>query len=163
MKEIKHRTSIRNFTNEAVEQEKIENILRAAMQAPSAGNQQPWEFYVVTDKGKIKELSETSPYAGCAANASVVIAIVYKDDIIFPDYAQIDCSIAVENMLLEIDHLGLGSVMLGIAPLKERMDAVGKVLNLPENLHAFTLLPVGYPGEVKEQEDRYDANRVHYL
>ena len=57
MKEIFERVSIRKYTDRAVEDEKILAILRAAMAAPSAGNQQPWEFYVVRDRNKLEELS----------------------------------------------------------------------------------------------------------
>ena len=53
MKEIFHRISVRKYQKQAVEPEKIEQLLRAAMAAPSAKNQQPWEFYVVTDKEKM--------------------------------------------------------------------------------------------------------------
>ena len=63
MKEIFHRVSIRKYKKQAVEKEKILQILKAAMQAPSACNQQPWEFYVVTDPEKIQKLSQTTPYA----------------------------------------------------------------------------------------------------
>ena len=61
MKEIFERVSIRKFKDIQVEPEKVEAILRAAMAAPSAGNQQPWEFFVVTDKAANKQLSEISP------------------------------------------------------------------------------------------------------
>ena len=71
MKEIFERVSIRKYTDRAVEDEKILAILRAAMAAPSAGNQQPWEFYVVRDRNKLEELSRVSPYAGCAKAAPV--------------------------------------------------------------------------------------------
>jgi nitroreductase len=64
--EIYTRVSTRKFEDRPVEQEKITQLLRAAMQAPSAGNQQPWEFFAVTDKEKIKVLSQSNPYAGCA-------------------------------------------------------------------------------------------------
>ena len=63
IKNIAHRVSIRKYQNKPVEKEKVKAVLRAAMQAPSAGNQQPWEFYVVTDKEKLKALAQTSPYA----------------------------------------------------------------------------------------------------
>ena len=72
MNAIFNRVSIRRFDTIPVEQEKIDKILRAAMAAPSACNQQPWEYYVVTDKDTILALSKTSPYAGCAENAPVV-------------------------------------------------------------------------------------------
>ena len=69
MKEIFERVSIRKYTDQPVEEEKILAILRAAMAAPSAGNQQPWEFYIVRDRSKLEELSRVSPYAGCTKTA----------------------------------------------------------------------------------------------
>lgn len=159
-----HRTSIRKYEDRPVEKEKILDILRAGMQAPSAGNQQPWEFYVVTDPEKIKALSTVSPYAGCAAGAKVVIVPVYrKQGLKFDEYAQIDMSIAQENIWLRTDELGLGGVWLGIAPLQERMDKVREVLQLPDTVEAFSLFPLGYPAEQKEQADRYDESRIHFV
>ena len=75
--------------------------------------------------------------------------------------AQIDMAIATENILLEAESLGLGAVMLGIAPFEERMKAVEEILNLPENFRAFTIIPIGYPKHKREQEDRYEPSRVH--
>lgn len=101
MDSIFHRVSIRKFQDKPVEPEKIEKLLRAAMAAPSAGNQQPWEFYVVTNRDLIQKLAATSPYTGCAKNAPVLIVSAYREDVIFPMYAQIDLSIANENLWLE--------------------------------------------------------------
>ena len=69
MNSIFHRISVRKYEDKPVEKEKIMQILKAGMQAPSACNQQPWEFYVVTDKKKIEALSKMTPYTGCAAKA----------------------------------------------------------------------------------------------
>ena len=80
MENIFHRVSIRKYEDKPVEKEKILQILKAGMQAPSACNQQPWEFYVVTDKEKILELSKATPYSGCAAGAPVVIVPVYRKE-----------------------------------------------------------------------------------
>ncbi len=160
---IFHRTSIRQFEDRAVEPEKIEQILRAAMQAPTAGNQQSWEFYVVTNSDKLEQLSKTSPYAGCAANAPTAIVVAYKDGGIFPDYNDIDCAIAAEHIWLAADALGLGTVMLGIAPLQERMQAVEQVLEMPSDVHAFTIFPIGYPEKVNSQQNRYDESKVHFV
>lgn len=80
MESIYHRVSIRKFQDRPVEKEKIDAILRAAMQAPSAVNQQPWEFYVVTNRDKIQSLSRSQPYAGAAAGAPVVIVPVYRKE-----------------------------------------------------------------------------------
>ena len=161
MNEIFTRVSTRKFEDRPVEQEKITQLLRAAMQAPSAGNQQPWEFYVVTDKDKIKALSQSNPYAGCAAGAPVVIVPCYKvEGARFPEYCEIDLSIATENLWLEAASLGLGAVWIGTAPLKDRIDKVEAVLGNPKGLHAFALVPVGYPAETKEQQNRFDENRM---
>ncbi len=158
------RVSIRKFEPRPVENDKIRQILRAAMQAPSAGNQQPWEFFVVTNPKLIEQLSQASPYAHCAAEAPVVIVCAYRTaGLRFPAYAQIDLSIAQENLWLMTDELGLGGVWLGIAPLRDRMDYVANVIDLPEGLEVFSLFPLGYPAQTKEQQDRFDEGRIHYL
>lgn len=164
MESLFHRTSVRQFTNEPVSHEQIIHILKAGMQAPSAGNQQPWEFYVVTDQDIIAKLSLASPYAKCAANAPVVIVpVTRKNNLRFPEYAEIDMSIAQENIWLATDALGLGGVWLGIAPNKERIDYVNRVLKLPDHLNAFSLFPLGHPVSIKPQADRFDESRIHFL
>ena len=150
MENIFHRVSIRKYEDKPVEKEKILQILKAGMQAPSACNQQPWEFYVVTDKEKIRELSKATPYSGCAAGAPVVIVPVYrKEGLVVQDMAQIDMSIAQENIWLETDALGLGGVWIGIAPMQDRMDLVHDILKLPENVEVFSLFALGYPADGK--------------
>ena len=63
MKEIFDRVSVRKYTVQPVEAEKVEKLLRAAMAAPSAGNQQPWEFCVVRNRETLDQLAACSPYA----------------------------------------------------------------------------------------------------
>ncbi len=101
MESIFHRTSIRQYTEQEVESEKIEKMLRAAMAAPSAVNQQPWEYYVVTDVEKLEELSKTSPYAGCTKNAPLAERMQAVADVIsIPDelkaFAVIPCGYPVK-------------------------------------------------------------------
>ena len=163
MKEIFERVSIRKYTDRAVEDEKILAILRAAMAAPSAGNQQPWEFYVVRDRNKLEELSRVSPYAGCAKAAPVAIVSAYREKLWAPAYAQIDMSIAMENLWLACGEQGLGGVWLGIAPVEERMRAVEDIVGIPEGLRAFAVFPLGYPAEERKQQDRFDESRIHLI
>jgi nitroreductase len=164
MKEIFTRISVRKYTDQPVEAEKIDRILKAAMQAPSAADQQPWEFYVVRDKAVINQLAQASPYAKCTANAGTVIVPCYRTEGLWcPEYAEIDLSIACENLWLETAAQGLGTVMLGIAPHEDRMEAVARALNLPANLKPFTVFPIGYPAKSRPQQDRYDADRIHYI
>lgn len=164
MNEIFTRVSIRKFEDRQVEPDKITRLLRAAMAAPSAGNQQPWEFYVVTDKEKIKALADCSPYSGCAVGAPVVIVPCYRTNgLRFPEFDTIDLSIATENILLQVTSLGLGAVWLAVAPIADRMEKVEAVLGNPKDVHAFALVPVGYPTENKLQQDRFDGSRIHYI
>ncbi|MBR3250228.1 MAG: nitroreductase family protein [Erysipelotrichaceae bacterium] len=163
MSAIFDRVSIRKYEDRAVEEEKILAILKAAMQAPSACDQQPWEFYVVTDKETLKKLSEVSPYAGMTKDAPAAIVSVYRKECEVPEYAQIDLSIAMENLWLETADQGLGGVWLGIAPNEERMKKVEEVLNVPDHLRAFAIFPFGYPAQHRKQEDRFDEKRIHYI
>ena len=163
MNHIFTRVSIRKYQDRPVEKEKTLAILKAAMQAPSAGNQQPWEFYVVTNKETLKALSEVHPYAGMTKDAPAAIVAAYRKECILPDYAQIDLAIAMENLWLETDAQGLGGVWLGIAPQEERMKRVEEILNIPDTMRAFAIFPYGYPAEERKQQDRFDESRIHYV
>ncbi len=164
MNAIFTRTSTRQFESREVESKYIIKILRAAMAAPSAVNQQPWEFYVINDKEIISRLSQVSPYSRPAANAPVVVVPCYHTDgLNAPMMVEIDMALAVENILLEAEDLGLGAVMLGIAPIPELMRAAAEILNLPENFKPFTIIPIGWPVNKHPQEDRYEPSRIHTL
>lgn len=167
MEEIFNRVSVRAYLYTEVEDEKIELLLRAGMAAPSAGNQQPWEFYVVRDRSMLSSLSQCSPYANAAREAPVAIVACYnKDRLRFKEFADSDMSASVENILLEAVSLDLGAVWLGVAPIRSRMDYVRDAMNLPDNLEAFAIIPVGYmrPRRFpRMREDRYDPARIHFI
>ncbi|MBR3622546.1 MAG: nitroreductase family protein [Selenomonadaceae bacterium] len=164
MNAIFTRTSVRSYEERLVETEKIEKILKAAMAAPSAMNQQPWEFYVVTNKDVLQKLSESSPYSKMTAKAPAAIVVCgRKDGLTVPELVKVDLSLATENILLELEEQGLGGVVLGIAPFTERMEKVAEAISLPQNLSVFTIIPFGYPLQKKPQQNRYDKTRVHYV
>ena len=163
MSSIYHRVSIRRYQNRPVEKEKIEAILRAAMQAPSACNQQPWEFYAVTDPEILLALSQVHKYSGMVKDAPAAIVSAYRTDSYAPAFAQVDMSIAMENLWLETDAQGLGGVWLGIAPIEENMRKVENIIGMPDNLRAFAIFPFGYPAEERQQQDRFDPTRIHWL
>lgn len=163
MNSIFNRASVRSFDGRKVEPEKIELLMKAAMAAPSACNQQPWEFVVVTEPAVLTELSGCSPYAGCIGRAPLGIAVCMRTQgLRAPDYAQIDASAAAENILLEAVELGLGAVWLGIAPGRDRMEAVRQIIGAPEAIQPFCLIACGYPDQPASPANRYDSTRVHY-
>ena len=142
MNNIYHRVSIRKYKDCPVEKDKLLQILKAGMQAPNACNQQPWEFYVVTDKETIQKLSQITPYAGCAAKAPVIIVPVYRTEGLpaLPMVA-IDMGMALENIWLETDALGIG-----ISPIQEWMDQARQILGITENLSVFFTVCARIPG-----------------
>ena len=130
--EIYRRTSVRNFLDKDISDDLVIQIIKAGMQAPSAKNQQPWEFYIVKNKKLIEKLSSVTPYSLFSKEAPIIIVPCYSSDCIEPDYALIDLSICMENMWLETDSLDLGGCMIGIAPIDEQMMSVKKILNIDD-------------------------------
>lgn len=163
MKELFERVSVRRYEDRPVEPEKIEALLRAAMAAPSAVNQQPWEFYVIRDREVLERLAGVTPYSGCAGRAPAAIVSAYREKLWAPAYVQIDMSIAMENLWLACGEQGLGGVWLGIAPVEDRMRAVEDIVGIPEGLRAFAVFPLGYPAEERKQQDRFDESRIHFI
>lgn len=163
---IYKRASVRRFTDDPVTDDEVRALLRAAMAAPSAGNQQPWEFYVVRDEAMRVRLSETTPYAKPAAAAPcVIVACAHMPELRFPLCVPQDISAAVENLLLEAVEQGLGAVWLGVAPEPDRVAAVAEVLDLPEGIEPFALVACGRPAEepTPRGRDRYDESRIHWV
>ncbi len=164
MNAIFNRRSIRKFKDQSVESEKIEKLLRAAMQAPSAANQQPWEFIVVQDKAALEKLSEVSPYSKPVATSGVTFILVANENaLIVPTAWQQDMSAAAENLLLEATELELGGVWFGVATSEVVTETVGKLYALPSHIKPFAMIAVGYPdGQSNVFVDRYKAEKVHF-
>lgn len=162
MSSITTRRSIRKYTSEAVPEETVTEILKAAMCAPSAGNEQPWHFIVITDRAILNEIPKVHPYSSMLKGTSVAI-LVCGDETLekHKGYWVQDCAAATENMLLMATELGLGSVWLGVYPLEDRVEGMRKLLGIPSHITPFSLLPLGYPAEQKPPADRYNASRVH--
>ncbi len=163
MNAIFTRRSIRNYLNKPVEREKVEQLLKAAMQAPSAGNQRPWEFIVVDDKELLFKLSLMSPYAGAVKEAAVAVVVLgNKANMKFPENWQMDLSAATQNLLLQAVELELGAVWFGVAPLEERMKYVTELFDLPKTVIPFAVVPMGYAVTGNKYIDRYEQAKVHY-
>jgi nitroreductase len=158
------RRSIRAFTAEPVDPVRVEMILKAAMAAPSASNRKPWHFIVVTDARVRTALAKAHPHAAMVAEAPLALVPCGEPRLSVPvgqDYWIQDLAAAAENILLAATGLGLGSVWCGVHPVPERVEAVRRVLGIPEQVIPFALIAVGHPAEHKEPRTQYDARRVH--
>ena len=162
---INNRRSIRKFSKKSLDRDVIIKLLKAAMQAPSAGNQRPWEFIVVEDKKTLTSMADMSPYSACIAGAAAAIVfLANKERMRFPENWQQDMSAAAENLLLEAASLDLGAIWLGVSPDNKRETYLSGLFKLGDNLTPFCVIPVGYPAEGQENKfiDRYEENRVHF-
>ncbi len=164
MQEIFNRRSIRKFEDRPVEKEKIDKLLRAAMQAPSAANQQPWEFIVAEDKEVLNKLSQMTPYSKPVASSAVTFILLANcGNLMIPTAWQQDLGAAAENILLEATHLDLGAVWLGVAVSDSSMAYITDLYSLPDTVKPFALIAIGYPdGQKNEFIDRYKAEKVYY-
>ena len=164
MDAIFKRVSVRKFSNEPVDEWQVERLLRAAMAAPSGGNQQPWQFVVVTDAQLNEKLGEVSKFSQPAAAAPLnIVPVIDRSGARFPELAQLDLSACVENILLEAAELDLGAVWLCVYPETDRMNHVASVLSIPDDFEPFAIVSVGHPAErPHDQQDRFNEGRVHH-
>ncbi len=162
---IMTRTSIRQYKDQPVEQEKIDIMLKAAMAAPTAVNLQPWHFIVIDDKKTIDLLSGKQP-----TNAPLLIAVCGDTDKTtmpdgkgkLPDFWIQDVSAATENLLLAAHAQGLGAVWTGVYPIMERTAEVANVLNCPKNIIPLAVVRIGYPDEAPEPKDKFKEENISY-
>ncbi len=159
---IMTRRSIRTYTGEPVSEEEVQQLLRAAMAAPSAGNQQPWHFVVVRDQETRRRVTEVHPYSAMLPEAEVCIAVCAELALQKHEgYWVQDCSAATQNILLAAHALGLGAVWLGVHPTDDRKSGVREILGLPDGVECLALVSVGRPAEEAGPADRYHPDRVH--
>lgn len=160
---IRTRRSIRKFKSEAVPGDAVRGLLEAAMSAPSAGDERPWQFVVIDDRGTLSDIPRVCPNAAMARQAALAILVCADMSLArYPEFWVQDCSAAVENMLIAARSLGLGAVWAGVYPMKDRVDGLRRLLGLPEEIIPFALIPLGYPDEDPGQRERYDGSRVHH-
>jgi len=154
---VKQRQSVRKYTGQPVEEEKLQRCLEAARLAPSASNSQPWKFIVVNDPELVQKVArETigplSTFNNFVPQAPVIVAIVIEKMKVFTkigasiqdrEYPLIDIGIAAEHFCLQAAEEGLGTCMLGWfneKPIKE-------LLNIPKDRRIGLLITLGYAPE----------------
>ena len=159
---ILSRRSIRNYTEQPVSDELTNELLKAAMSAPSAGNEQPWHFVIINQREILDEIPNLHPYSQMLKQAPLAI-LVCGDATLekYKGYWVQDCSAATENILLAAQAKGLGAVWLGVYPLEDRIAGLRKLLNIPDHVTPLALVSIGYPAEQKPRSNRFDASRIH--
>lgn len=162
LKAIFTRRSIRKYSGNLITDEQLEVLLRAAMHAPSAKNRQPWHFIVINDRKVLAEIAEGHPYGKMLTQASAAIVICGDKNIEELDSLVLqDCSAASQNILLAAHDMGLGAVWLGLQPREDRISSLKAILKFPDYIMPVSMVSLGSPDEIKEDQERYLVDRIH--
>ena len=170
IKTIKERRAIRSYQDKPIEKEKIEQILDAGLWAPSARNLQPWKFIIVANKDLIKETAKRvqdkvindPKYSFVKERAEIKEdAIFYSAPLVIfvlgdkeNHWSTIDCSLAMQNMMLAAHSLGIASCPIGMSRhLKDEKDLIEK-LGFDKNYELVLALTFGYADEKPEPKER---------
>ena len=157
------RRSIRRYTREGVSDDIVKQLLEAAMSAPSAGNEQPWQFVVIRQRQVLDAIPSIHPYSQMLKEASLGIVVCGDLSLeVYKGFWVQDCSAATQNMLIAAHALGLGAVWLGFYPFEDRVAGLKRMLSLPEQIIPLSLVSIGWPGEQKRPAERYRQERVHF-
>lgn len=160
---ILSRRSVRTFKPEAVPEQLMAELLEAAMAAPSAGNQQPWHFVVITARKTLDAIPKFHPYSHMLHEAQAAVLVCGDVSLeMHKGYWVQDCSAATENMLLAAHGLGLGGVWVGVYPCEDRVGKFRELLDIPQHVIPFSLVAIGYPAEHLPKAKRFDPSRIHY-
>jgi nitroreductase len=168
-KAILGRRSVRDYEKKEVPEDILNEILKAGAMAPSAMDRQPCRYIIITDKEKIRELSDkVKDLAGALGlGARLLERMKLKDDVIFYDApllimivaeksegAPIDCALAAQNMMLRAYDLGLGSCFIGFAKLLHEDRETLEGLGVKGNQELYCPLIFGYPKGQSHEKKR---------
>ena len=152
------RRSIRKYTNQPVEREKLDYMLRCALMAPSGKRLNPWEFVVITDTATIRAMAPCKEY-GAGMLETAMAAIVVAVDEQKSTTALFDGAIAAEHLLLAAEEQGLGACWCHIVGRENAEKMVKQLAGVPENLTVICVVTVGYKDEERKN---YDLDKLLY-
>lgn len=151
---LRKRRSIRKFTTQSVEVDKIEALVEAAVRTPTSRDLKPWDFIVVTDSHMLEKIGLAKAH-GSSFVAGAPLAIVFAADMDKSDVWTEDCSIAAIVVQMVAEEIGLGScwAQIRLRPHNEECSAgdyIKNLLGLPASYAVECVLGIGYPAESKQ-------------
>jgi len=155
------RRSVRHYdSSRDVPQEVVEKLLKAAVQAPSAGNLQPWRFWVVRDKSLKEAMAEAAGNQFFVAQASTIVVVCADLEASSWGYGKRgvdlysiqDTAAAIQNLMLAAHAEGLGTCWVGAF----NEEKIRRYLKLPERIRPVAVIPVGYPSQERKKASKKD-------
>ena len=164
---ILRRRSMRKFTEQALRQDEVVALLRAALMAPTSKGTRAWQFVVVDDKETLVRLSQCKD-KGAELIAGAPLAVVVLGDPAVSDVWIEDTSVATTYLLLQAEDLGLGACWVQVrnrsmADGKPAEEMVRSILGIPEHLRVLSIVAVGHKGMERKpfNEDNLQWEKVH--
>lgn len=152
------RKSVRHYTDQEVETDKLLTLVKAGMAAPTAMNRQPWSFIIVTNMAQVASINDR-PGLMMLKKAKAVILVLGKKD---EKFWQQDCSAATENILLAAEAMGLGAVWCAGYPMTDRTESYKELFNYSDDYEVLSLISIGYSTGEDQPKDKYKEEKIHW-
>lgn len=176
MSNILSRKSVRSYTADTIPAAVMENLLRAAMAAPSGRNIQPWSFVVLSDTSRYDEIFGDNHNMAMFKQSAAIVVLCADTTVVRPprdnpDAPAVqqpngiwrdDMGAVTENLLLAAEAYGLGACWTACYPYPDRMDPIKKALQLPSTVVPYAVVSIGYHDGTTQPKDKWDPARVHY-
>lgn len=148
---ISTRRSVRSYCDEAMPLKELQTIAEYGLYAPSAHNQQAWNFFLISKKSDFEFLGDLMEFWKMIPKSWGVILAAYDTSLLrSPEFIQQDMGAAMQNLLLASHAEGLGAVWVGLYPHEAEMQAIHQHFQLPEAIVPFALVAIGKPaGELR--------------
>lgn len=160
---MKHRRSVRKYSDRSVSDKDIELVIKAAMTSASSRGRRSWSFVIVKDRDMLLKLAESRAGGASSMLSGAQAAVVVAGDTKLSDMWIEDCSIAMTNMQLMADHIGLGSCWIQIRDRDHSETVtsdryVRELLRIPDEYRVEAILSIGYP---VSHPDAYDIDELY--
>ncbi len=156
---IYSRRSVREYTDEPVEDQQVLEIIRAGMWAPSGLNNQPWRFAIVKEPGLKAKFEPLTKYSRIIKSARVLLPVfIDKEAMYHPVKDHQAIGACLENMLLAAHSMGLGAVWLGEILKSDR--EIRNLLGLGDNLELMAVIALGHPARRDQKSRRRDMDEL---
>lgn len=155
---IKQRQSVRTYNNEEIAKKDLEKIIDSARLAPTARGEEPWEFVVVTEKKKLREIGNFAQNGAFIKNAAAGIVVISRKT----KYYLEDGAAATQNILLAATALGIGSCWIA-GDKKPYAEKILALLEVPAGYNLVSIISLGYPEDkLKSQVKKRVEEVIHY-
>ncbi|WP_372773988.1 nitroreductase family protein [Mangrovibacterium sp.] len=164
---IRQRRSIRKFTNQPVEAEKLTLLQEAVLRSPASKNANAWEFLFVQNKETIRAMAGAKPFGSKFLENAPLAVVVMADDSKTEAWIE-DCSVASTILMLAAQSIGLGNCWVQIRDRDHSENQTAEsylreLLQIPSNLKILSVIAIGYSAQNRAPKDASDLlwDKIH--